>query len=352
MKKIVLEKAGNYSQLKIKEFTTPSPPPGKILIETRACGINFADCLVRMGLYRSAKEFVGWPITPGFEVSGIVKEVGEGVSQFHPGQKVIALTLFDGYSSHLVVPEDQVFLMPDSLDFAQAAALPTIFLTAYYALFELAHPKKGDFILIHSAAGGVGSALVQLAKNAGCFTVGVVGAPHKADYVKQLGADAVIDKSSQNLWEEAERLAPKGYDIVLDANGVETLKQSYRHLSSGGRLIIYGFHSMFTKGLGKPNWLKLLWDYWRTPRFNPLNMTNENRSIMAFNLSYHFNKKGVLREDLKILFDWFQEGKLSPPVIKTYSFENVAQAHKDLESGQTLGKLVLVISPTQKDTKG
>lgn len=342
MKKVVIDKAGSYDRLTVKEFSEPKVNKGEVLIETRACGVNFADCLVRMGLYQSAKEFVGWPITPGFEVAGVVKEVGEGVTKFSPGQKVIAITLFGGYSTHLVVSEDQVFPLPEFLNFAKGAAIPTVFLTAYYALFELAHPKKNDTLLIHSAAGGVGSTLVQFGKLAGCRVIAVVGAQHKVDYVKSLGADLVIDKSSQNLWKEVEKFAAAGCDIILDANGAETLREDYRHLESGGKLVVYGFHSMFSKGLGRPNWFKLIWDYLRTPHFNPLEMTKDNHSVLAFNLSYLMKKKEVLSEGLNTMLKWLNEGKINPPPITTYPLEQVAQAQRDLELGQTIGKLVLI----------
>jgi len=294
-----------------------------------------------MGLYRSAIEFVGWPITPGFEVSGVVSEVGEGVTKFSIGQKVVAITLFGGYTTHLAVPEDQVFPMIEGLDFAQAAAIPTVFLTAYYALFNLAYPRKNDRILVHSAAGGVGSTLVQLAKVAGCHVLGVVGAPHKVDYVKSLGAEVVVDKTAQNIWQEAKTFSPQGFDVILDANGAETLRQDYAHLASGGRLVVYGFHSMFSKGLGKPNWIKLLWDYLRTPRFNPLNMTNDNHSVLAFNLSYLMEKKEILLEDMTVITKWLKEGNVVLPLVRTYPLEKVAEAQRDLESGQTVGKLIL-----------
>lgn len=342
MKKIVIEKAGNYDQLKLKEFPDLKPASGEILIETRAIGVNFADCCVRMGVYSSAKKFIGWPITPGFEVSGTVLAVGEGVTQVKPGQKVIALTFFGGYSSHVIAREELVFPLPAHLSFEEGAAIPAIFLTAYYALLELAHPRKGDSILVHSAAGGVGSTLVQLGKMLGCKVIGVVGSSHKVDAVHALGADFVIDKSKVNLWEEASKLAPKGYDVVLDANGIETLKMSYKHLSSGGKLVVYGFHTMFSKGRGTPNWFKMIWDYIRTPRFNPLQMTNANHSVLAFNLSYLFDKKAFLAEAMTAILQALEEKKLAPPRTTTYPLENAADAHRDLESGKTVGKLILI----------
>ncbi len=344
MKTVVITKAGNYDQLQIQTFPDPYPARGQVLIEVKACGVNFADCCVRMGVYRSAKEFVGWPITPGFEVAGVVTDVGEGVTKFSPGQKVIAVTLFGGYTTHLCVSEDLVFALPHELSFAEGAALPAVFMTAYYALFELAHPKANQVILVHSAAGGVGSALVQLGQLAGCHVVGVVGASHKVEHLKRLGVNDIIDKSRQDLWAESEKLAPAGFDIILDANGVETLSQSYQHLGPGGKLVVYGFHTMFSKGRGTPNWFKMFWDYIRTPRFNPLNMTNENRSVLAFNLSYLFGKKDLLQSALQTIISWHSEKKYILPSITTYPLEQVAEAHRALESGQTTGKIVLIIN--------
>lgn len=341
MKKIVVEKAGSYDQLKIKEFPNPYPSKGEILIETHACGVNFADCCVRMGVYSFAKEYVGWPITPGFEIAGIVTHIGEGVTHFSPGQRVLAVTRFGGYTTHLTVPEEQALPLPDSLSFEEGASIPAVFLTAHYALFELAHSKPKDTILVHSAAGGVGSALVQLAKLAGCRVVGVVGSAHKVEPLKHLGIDAIIDKSRQDLWKEAEKLSPDGYDIILDANGIETLRQSYKHLRTGGKLVVYGFHTLFTKGRGTPNWLKIAWDYIRMPRFNPLFMTNANHSVLAFNLSYLFDRKEFLRNGLQQILTWIEEKKVLLPPITTYALEDVATAHRALESGQTVGKLVL-----------
>jgi NADPH:quinone reductase-like Zn-dependent oxidoreductase len=338
---IVIDSPGSYDKLKLKESLIPSPGPGEVLIECHAAGVNFADCLVRMGLYSSAKEFVGWPITPGFEAAGIVLETGRGVTELAKGQRVAALTLFGGYTTHLIVKEDQALPLPDSISFAEAAALPTVFLTAYYALFELVHPRPEQKLLIHSAAGGVGGALVQLAKSAGCLTAGVVGSPHKVEYVQKLGASLVIDKSSTRLWDEGKKFAPEGFDAVFDANGVETLRQSYRHLRVGGKLVVYGFHSMFSKNRGTPNWFKLIWDYCTTPRFNPLEMTQKNRSVMGFNLSYQFMNKALLRESLLKLLSQFQKRELSIPSITLFPLSQAGEAQKALESGKTIGKLVL-----------
>jgi len=343
MRKIVVHKAGGYDRLCVEHAPTPSPGAGEVLLEVTAAGVNYADVVVRMGLYASAKKYVGWPITPGFEVAGRVAAVGEGVEELELDQPVLAVTRFGGYASHVVVPALQASPYPDALTPEQAAALPTVFFTAYYALFELARPREGGAILVHSAAGGVGGALLQLSRLAGCRGVGVVGAAHKTEVARTLGADVVIDKSREPLWPAARRASQEGYDAVFDANGASTLRGSYDHLRPTGRLVVYGFHSMLPRQGGKPSWPKLIFDWLRTPRFDPMKLTSDNRSVMGFNLSYLFEHADLMVGMRRRLLDWFASGELTPPPVRTYPLERVAEAHRELESGQTVGKLVLTL---------
>jgi NADPH:quinone reductase-like Zn-dependent oxidoreductase len=183
-----------------------------------------------------------------------------------------------------------------------------------------------------------------MAKLRGCEVVGVVGTSGKVDTARRLGAAHVIDKSKQDLWREAKRLAPDGFDLILDANGVATLGDSYKHLRRAGKLVVYGFHSMMPRSGGRPNWPKLAIDYVRTPRFNPIEMTDASRSVLAFNLSYLFDRTDLLREAITQICTWLDDGSLVPPPITTYPFADVARAHADIESGRTIGKLVLLPS--------
>ncbi len=259
------------------------------------------------------------------------------------GRSVFGVTRFGAYASHLCVPEPQVFVLPDDSKFSSDdwAAFPAVFLTAYHGLFQNIVVRPEMKILVHSAAGGVGGALLQLGKIAGCYMVGVVGAGHKVDSALEYGADVVIDKSKDNLWTKAEAVCPHGFDVVFDANGPATLKQSYRHLAPSGKLVAYGFHSMLSKRGGFPNYFKLAYEYLRIPRWSPLNMTNENKSLIAFNLSYLFDRMDLLKESMQDLMDWVAEGKIQAPALQTYPFEKVADAHRALESGKTVGKLIL-----------
>ncbi|MSP61584.1 MAG: zinc-binding dehydrogenase [Myxococcales bacterium] len=344
MRRYVIDRPGSYDKLALREAPSLVPGDGEVVIDVRAAGVNYADTMVRMGLYQSAKEFVGWPITPGFEVAGVVQAVGAGVTDLAVGERVLAVTLFNGYASQVKALRQYVFRTPERLSDPEAAGFPSVYLTAWFALFELAHPHKGDKVLIHSAAGGVGGCLVQLARLAGCEVTAVVGAAHKIDTARAHGADHVIDKSSEDLWARAEKIAPEGYDVICDANGVSTLKQSYQHLRRAGKLVVYGFHSMLPKGgSGRPSWIKLGIDYLRTPRFNPLDLTNDSKSVLAFNLSYLFDRKDILEAGMGQLTGWLSDGKIAAPPVKTYPFDRAADAHRDIESGQTVGKLVLTL---------
>ena len=318
MQRVIIRKPGGYDRLELIEEPDPVAGEGGGAIDVKAIGVNYADCVVRMGLYASAKKYVGWPITPGFDLAGVTED----------GRRVVAVTRFGAYASRVVVPEEQVFDIPDEMSFEEAAALPTAFLTAAYALFELGAPRPGKRALVHSAAGGVGSALVQLLRIAECSVAGVVGGEHK---VASVPADRVFVRDFEGE-----------YDLVFDANGYKTLRKSYASLAPTGRLIIYGFHSMLPRTGGRPNWLKLAYGYLRTPRFNPMDMTGDNKSVLAFNLSYLFERNDLLRKMMEELLGWWGEGRIKAPAIQTFPLAEVAAAHAALESGQTVGKLVLI----------
>jgi NADPH:quinone reductase-like Zn-dependent oxidoreductase len=152
----------------------------------------------------------------------------------------------------------------------------------------------------------------------------------------------VIDKSKQDLWAEAKRFAPDGYDVICDANGVETLSDSYKNLRNAGKLVVYGFATMMPKEGGKVKWPKLAWGWLNTPRFNPLDLTNDSKSILAFNLSFLFDRTDLLELFIADLEKWVADGSVVAPTVTEYPLADVARAHADIESGKTIGKLVLI----------
>ena len=231
-RRIVIKKAGDYSQLYLVNFEVPQLSDNQVLIEVNYAGVNYADCLVRFGVYASAKEYVGWPITPGFEVSGRVLKVGKDITQFKVGDEVIGFTRFNGYSSHLVIDEAQVFHLPRELNMAQGAAFPAVYFTAYYALMQSFRLSLKSKILVHSAAGGVGSALVQIAKAKGFQVAGVVGSSHKMSYLQSLGCDWVYDKSAKNFnWQQIKDEHKDGFHAVFDMCATFLVNYSNKEIS-------------------------------------------------------------------------------------------------------------------------
>jgi NADPH:quinone reductase-like Zn-dependent oxidoreductase len=346
MKHHVVHRPGGFERLVLETRPDPIPDeplaPDAVTIDVSACGVNFADCIVRMGLYESAKHYVGWPITPGFEVAGRVRRVGAAVSTFRAGDPVIGVTRFGGYTTRITLPTAQVFHRPPNWSDAEAAAFPAVHLTAWWALFELAHPRPGARMLVHSAAGGVGQALCALGRIAGTEVTGVVGSAAKVEAARRAGA-AVVEVAGRGLEARLRAAAPGGFDVVLDATGYETLPMSWRLLAPGGKLVVYGFHSMFARGRGRPDWLRLVWGWLRTPRFNPLDLTGANKSLLAFNLSYLFDRTDLLNTAMTELTGHVADGRLRAPEVTTFPFDQAPAAHRALSSGATTGKLVLVV---------
>ena len=343
----------------VPEGQDATPPELLVTVRVQAAGVNYADVCIRWGLYASWNKFGGGTGTspsssaspirdvPGFEFAGTVEAVGAAVSNCSIGDQVFGVTLFGAYSSRLVVPSHLVFRRPATLSAQQAAALPAVAMTAYFAIMRQASPiAAGDPVLVHSAAGGVGSMLVQMCKIKGWRVCAVVGAPHKVAACTALGADCVIDKSGgAKLWGQAEAFAPHGFAAIFDANGVATLSQSWEHLAPCGKLIVYGFHTMLPRHggvLGPLQWLRMARDWLRTPRFNPLDMTATNRSVLAFNLSFLFDRRDIFQPAMVEIMRWVSEGKLCLPKVSSYPLGDVRMAHAAIESGSTVGKLVLL----------
>lgn len=339
--RVVIHRPGGYDQLRLERGPRPTARAGERLIRSAAIGVNYADCVVRMGLYASARKYVGWPITPGFELVGF--ELGAPPEQ---GAR-LALTRFNAYATHVAVDERLLFPLPRGYTLEEAAGFPTTALTAWYALRRLCAVEPGMRVLVHSAAGGVGLRLLQICQILGAEAVGLVGSAHKTASVEACGAEVIV-KGETPWWRAARRLTPRGYDIVLDATGAETLRHSYDSLAPMGRLVIYGFHSMLPKseqGAGRPfaprAVARLIRTYLETPRFNPLSLTGDNKSVLGFNLSYLFDEIPLAQRGMTELLAWASLGKLPPLPTEVFPFRDVARAHAHLESGQTTGKLVL-----------
>jgi NADPH:quinone reductase-like Zn-dependent oxidoreductase len=338
-----------------------------VVVHNHAFSVNYADCAIRWGLYESAKQFVGWPIVPGFDVAGVVTSSDDtdtnNENNFQVGDRVFGCTLFGAYSNQIAVPALQLRKIPPHLSFAEAASLPAVSLTAIYALHLAGHyppvpkgqRKQNRGILIHSAAGGVGSMAVQMAVLLGLHPiVGVVGSSHKVEAARALGCHHVIDKSKSNLWKEAEIVSPQGYSAILDANGVSTLQDSYDHLCPTGRVIVFGFHSNLPLGKGMLSpwqWIGMGLKMARMPKFDPMDLVISNKAVMGFNLSFFAQEK----ELVSMLFDqvctWIllkEKGLTCPRVEEMEGMERIGKAHNSIMSGQSIGKIVVTMLPEEE----
>lgn len=302
-------------------------------------------------LYESALRYVGWPIVPGFDFAGIVEWAGPD-SPFKVGDEVFGFTLFGAYSSRILVPESQLRKKPKKISMEDASALPAVAATALHAL-ALAGAFPGPIlsnnraVLIHSAAGGVGSMLIQMCKLVGFSPiVAVVGSKHKVNFCTELGADYVIDKSSSDLWTEAEKISRDGYVAVFDANGVSTMNDSYEHLCRCGRLIVYGFHSNLPKVsdlLSPWAWVGMILKVFQMPKFDAMAMTLDSKGVLGFNLSFFADEKALIEQYMKQIIDWVDQGKLKVASVTVFPMEDINRAHELIQSGASVGKIVCKI---------
>lgn len=236
MRAVVITKHGDPSVLQVQQRPDPPPPgPGQLQIAVRAAGVNFADHLARVGLYPDAPKL---PAVVGYEVAGTVEAVGEGVDANRVGERVLAGTRFGGYAEIVNVAAADSVALPDAVSFEQGAAVPVNYATAWAALHGYGSLRAGERVLIHSAAGGVGTAAIQFAKAAGAEVHGTAS-PGKHQRLTEMGVDRAIDYRRDGWW---KGLGP--YDLVLDALGGTSLRRSYDLLRPGGRLVAYGFSNM------------------------------------------------------------------------------------------------------------
>lgn len=340
MLKIVARRPGAPERLRPVTVDPPACGADDILVAVEAAGVNYADCVARMGLYRSSWELIGWPLTPGFEIAGRITACGPRVTGFAVGDRVMAVTMFGGYAEQVAVPSAQVFAIPDMLDTTEAAAVLVSFLTALHAM-ALAAPRAGAPVLVHSAAGAAGSALAQVATARGNRVIGIVGAGAKCDAARTAGAAEVIVRERD--WPaRARALAPDGYVAVFDAGG-DTLRESARLVAPMGRLVAYGSHGILSRRGGLLGLPLAMLRYWRMPRFGALELANANRSVMAFNLSYLFDERAVFGAMVTELLDGLAQGLFRLPPIMRLPLAEAAEAHRRLQSGRTVGKLVLTM---------
>jgi NADPH:quinone reductase-like Zn-dependent oxidoreductase len=332
-----LKKTGKPEQaFELRKTTLRALENDEVLINSEAFGLNYADVMARNGLYRDAPPL---PCVIGYELVGIVEAVGKNVSEDWIGKRVLAFSRFGAYGQKVITKENAIVEVKNE-SAEELMALCTQAVTAYYMAVYLAPVRKGEKVLIHAAAGGVGTILIQLCKHFDAVVFAKIGNSSKAELVKSLGADEVIDYS-QGDYELALSRKLKGskLDVSFNPVGGETFKKDFKHLDAGGRMILFGGSELSN---GKWGVLSALNFLRKMGLIIPVKLMMTSKNVLGVNmLRIADQKPEVLKFCLDAVVKMYQSGDLKPIVGGVYTKENLPQAHKDLASGKTQGKLTV-----------
>ena len=328
-------KSGSLKNMLIREETLPAPAKGEAQVSVKAIGLNFADVFAIWGLYKAAPKD---EYTPGLEYSGIVEAVGEGVTHLRPGDRVMGVTRFGGYTTGVNSDARYLIPVPAGWDFPTAASYLVQTLTAFYGLSVLGNLQKGQTVLIHSIAGGVGLQALKIAKSYGCFVVGTVGSASKVDLALETGCDKVLVRGDRFEEDLREALNGNPLELVIDTVGGRYFTIPFKMLAPMGRLIVVGSSRYASVG-NRPNVFHMLRHFLTRPKIDPQSLPEENKGLFGFNLIYLYERAELMHELLQQL-DGLQ---LAPPHVgHVFPFEKMHDAILLFQSGKTVGKVVVV----------
>ena len=334
MKQLVIARYGPPEVLEVRDAPDPPILPGTVRIRVRAAGINFSDLLARQGLYPDAPKP---PCTIGYEVAGLVDAVASGVTTPRVGDGVVATTRFGGQSELVVAPAAAVFPLPAGWSLEQGAAFPVVYLTAHHMLGRVAAARRGETVLVHAAAGGVGLAVAELGRLFGLRVIGLASTGKHA-ILREYGVEP-LDSRDPRWFDAVRQVAPRGVDVVLDAVGGESWRHGYKLLAPAGRLVCYGA-SVLSDGSTR-NIVKTLWRVLRFPRFGPIALMNGNKSVAGVNLGHIWNDEALLAPQIQALLGYAGEGKLTPRVDRAFPLAEAAAAHRYIHERRNIGKVLL-----------
>ncbi len=330
-----VERYGGPERLVLRERPNPAPGPGEAVVQTAAIGLNFADLFVRAGAYpRTPKP----PFVPGMEIAGTVAALGPDVADLSVGQRVAAVPIFGGHAEMVALPAARVFALPEGVDFSEAAAVPVVFLTAWYAL-EQTRLRRGERVVVTAAAGGVGTALLQLCALRGARTLALAGSESKLALCRQLGAAAA------GTYGQAPRLLDREFngraDVVIDAIGGRLFRRLWRRLDRDGRYALYGFAAASgARGVAK---LKAAGELLAMGAVIPYALVQSCRTLSGFNLSLLASRTDELRTAAGELFGLWKAGSIRPILGLRFDFEHLPDAHRALAGRGTTGKVVVTV---------
>lgn len=323
----------------VRESADPVPAQGQVRVRVRAAGINFAELMASEGLYPDAPPV---PCILGYEASGTIDAVGPDVQSDRVGQRVVIFSKFGAHSELVCVDQRQACPMPEAMTFEEGAALPVNYLTAYHMLFYVTTVRPRESVLVHMAAGGVGIAALQLCRSVdGVVTYGTASAAKHAA-IKAQGCTYPIDYRSLDYAAEVRKLSGgAGVDISLNALGGETLQKDYRLLKPAGRLVMFGFANLVSGP--KRNIFHVLLEMRSIPKFRPLKLMNDNRTVAGVNTLHLYQKVPELQQaQTAEVMRLYERGVIKPLIDEAVPFSNAPDAFRRLQERKNIGKVVLV----------
>jgi NADPH:quinone reductase-like Zn-dependent oxidoreductase len=339
MKAAVITRSGAPDVLKVQDWPDPEPDAGQVRVRTRFSGVNFADIAARVGIYPDAPKP---PCVIGYEVSGTIDKLGDGVDNLHIGDRVFGMTMFGGYAELACLPAAAVRRIPEGMSDEEAAALPVNYVTAYHMLCYLTTVRAQDRVLVHAAAGGVGIAAIQICRAAGAEIFGTASAG-KHDFLRSIGVTHCIDYRTEDFEQSVHKLTGgQGVDIVLDALGGSALKKSYNVLRPAGRLFTFGF-SRATQGETR-QLFSIISEFLKMPRFHSLKLMDKNRAVLGVNMNHMAERPELMGREFDGLVDLFQNGVIRPRVDKVFPLAEAGAAHRFLQERRNIGKVLLQVA--------
>src|SRR5437764_104232 len=334
MKRVVVDHFGGPEVLRVVENDDPRPGPGEVCVRVLAAGVSFTDSQLRAGTYLGVPKP---PFTPGYELVGVVEELGPGCSRLREGDRIAALTVWGAYADRVCVPEADAVEVPEDLDPAEVVSLVLTYVTAYQVLHRVAMVKTGETVLVHGAAGRVGTAVLELGALAGLRLYGTASARDGAA-VEQLGAVA-IDYRNEDFVARVRELPGRGVDVVLDGLGGAMSVRSFRALRPGGRLVVFGYSSALTQGRrSRRAWLK--WNA-QTASVFLWGLLSLRRRVHGYRIDKLRNRHPEwFREDFLALLELLRRDEIPPVVSERLPLTEVRRAHELLDSSAASGKRV------------
>ncbi|NWI14111.1 VAT1 protein, partial [Crypturellus soui] len=343
---LVLTGFGGYEKVKLQARRGGGPRPGELSVRVRACGLNFADVMVRQGLYERQPPL---PYCPGMECAGTVSALGDGVRERQVGDRVMVLARSGLWQEVVNVPANQTWLIPEGMSFEEAAAFPVNYITAYMILFDFGNLRPNQSVLIHMAAGGVGTAAVQLCKTVENVTIFGTASASKHDALKTGGVAHPIDYRTMDYAEEVRKISPKGVDIVMDPLGGSDTSKAFHLLKPMGKLITYGVTNLITGQ--KRNFMAMAKTWWNQFSINALQLLHHNKAVCGYDLGNLDEEYELLGGVITKLINLYNQGKIKPKIDSVWPFEKVADAMRWMQEKKNVGKVILVPEVPKEESK-